>query len=156
MCRQGLPRQFATSVKTTGDTFPSRAASPSPAAAAARDALNAAITAPGWGVPAPPDSDTCQPQGAPGVPAELEQDLQHPNASVTQPLALPQGRKPARFSPRGRTNPGCSGVITHWTMHQTPGQVTHWERKLGHTQTSASGLSHAGAQPYSSIPDPGG
>lgn len=120
MCRQGLPRQFATSVKTTSSTFASQGAFPSREAAAARDVLNAALRAPGWGVPAPSSSDTSSPAvpaplgcadpwASPGVPAQAGPDWQ---SSASQPLPPPQGQLPARLPPKGRTNLGVQ-VSSH-------------------------------------------
>lgn len=86
------------------------------------------VNSPRLGCPCPiPGSAPSQPGGAP-TPDKPCRPHSHPqvclqrqephlqrsgtNASITQPLAPPQGKLPARFSAKGRTSPGCLGVIT--------------------------------------------
>lgn len=88
---------------------------------------------------------------SPGVPAEAETGF----TSGIQHQRLCHPALSQIFSQR-EDKPCMFRCHRDWTMQETPGlqtwsvtgQVTRWKRKLRHTQTTTSGLSRVGVQPY--------
>lgn len=99
---------------------------------------------------------------SPGVPAEAgttftafrHQRLRHPA------LGSSTREAPSQVFCQREDKPWMFRCHHCWTTHETPGletsatgQVTHLKRKLRHTQTTASGVSHAGVQSYKLLLD---
>lgn len=108
------------------------------------------VNSPRLGCPCPTPAATLpSPGGGLTAPPELELDLQHPSASFP-------GKKTSQVFSQRKDKPWmfrCHHTVDNAPDSSVTGQVTHWQRKLRHTQTAASGVSHAGAQPYELLLD---